>query len=134
MTASSRASRRPVTRESGMTLLEVMAAVVIVGLVHVVFFQAGGELLGREGENRRRIEATLLADRTLAELESALDRGLVPAPGVEAETVGDFAIEIETEATTLTLPEPERGSPYAGALPDPNSLLGSDARPEAGST
>lgn len=116
-------------RAQGLTLLEVLAAVVVVGITYGVFFQAGGEMLRREGENKRRIQATLLADRALAEIETELDRGLVPREGQVETTEGNFDLEIETAPTPIQLAAPERGTPRAGSDADPNSLLGSPARP-----
>ncbi len=115
----------------GLTLLEVLAAVVVVGITYVVFFQAGGEMLRREGENKRRIQASLLADRVLADIETGLLGGLVPREGLEESAEGNFDLEIETAVAPVELPPHERGTPYAGSAPDPNGLLGSAARPGA---
>lgn len=113
----------------GLTLLEVLAAVVVVGITYGVFFQAGGEMLRREGENKRRIQATLLADRALAEIETELDRGLVPRTGLSESSEGIFDLEIETAPTPIELAAHERGTPLAGTKPDSNTLLGSPSRP-----
>lgn len=115
----------------GLTLLEVLAAVVVVGISYGVFFQAGGEMLRREGENKRRIQAMLLADAALAEIEIEVDRGLVPNQGIEERSEGDFRVEIETTPVVIELLPRERGTPLEGLRPDPNSLLGAPGRPAA---
>ncbi len=113
----------------GLTLLEVLAAVVVVGITYGTFFRAGGDMLQREGENKRRIEASLLADRRLAEIEAEADRGLVPSEELTEEQEGIFDIEVEVVPALIELTAHERGTPFGGSAPDPNSLLGSPARP-----
>lgn len=68
---SARRGRRP----AAFTLLEVMAAVAVLGLVYVVIARVAIEGLMREGDAQRRLRASLVADRVLAELEGALRSG-----------------------------------------------------------
>lgn len=115
-----------------MTLLEVLAAVVVVGITYVVvFFPALSESLHREGENKRRIRATLLADETLVGIEAEVERGLVPRNGLEEREVDEFSVEVETAPLFLELPAAERDNPYQGRGTDPNGLLGSPTRPNS---
>lgn len=68
-------------RRAGFTLLETMLAVAVFGIVYTVVYQAAAGLLRKEGEAARQVEASLLADRTLADLEAALATGEAPKAG-----------------------------------------------------
>ncbi len=122
------------TATRGLTLLEVLAAVVVVGITYVVvFFPALSESLQREGENKRRIRATLLADEALAAVEANVERGLVPRRGVEENEVDEFIVEVETQSMDFALAEPSEGSPLARGRnsPDRGGLLGTPERPDS---
>jgi type II secretory pathway pseudopilin PulG len=97
---SARAERGPAA--AGLTLLEVLAAVAVLALVYTVL--AGSAMLGlrAEGESRRRLEASLLADEVLADLELALEQGAPPPPGRHEDELEGFAIT--TEVTPFDLP------------------------------
>ena len=90
---------------AGFTLLEVMAAVALLGTVYTVLGSAGIQGLQHEGEARRRIEASLIADALLADLEASADAGQLPQPGKEERREGDFAVEIEIAPTDLPVPD-----------------------------
>jgi prepilin-type N-terminal cleavage/methylation domain-containing protein len=62
-------------RRAGFTLLEVMVAVAVLGVLTVTLVRLSAEGALLEGESRRRLEASLLADRVLLELESAWKGG-----------------------------------------------------------
>lgn len=64
----------------GFTLLEVMAAVAVLGLVTVVLARLQAQGAMAEGEARRRMEASLRADRVLADLEATWAAGAPIAP------------------------------------------------------
>lgn len=81
--------------ERGFTLLEVMAAVAILGLVYTVLATAATQGVRSEGESRRRMEASLLADATLAEIETQLASGVSPDTGVTDEEVEEFRVVVE---------------------------------------
>ncbi len=87
------------------TLLEVLAAVAILGIWFTVLANAGIQGLRAEGRNHRQLRASLLADRTLAQLEIDLEDGIFPEVGLtEGERAGgddderdsEFEVEIET--------------------------------------
>ena len=89
------------------TLLEVLAAVAILGIWFTVLANAGIQGLRAEGRNHRQLRASLLADRTLTQLEMDLEDGIFPEAGLtendgerEDEDDGgsgdEFRVEIET--------------------------------------
>ena len=80
---------------AGFTLLEVMAAVVVLGLVYVVVARGAMQGLQTEGDAGRRLRASLLADRTLNGLELGLAQGIAPAPGQRESTEEEFTVVVE---------------------------------------
>lgn len=62
----------------GFTLLEVLAAVMILAIWFTVIFGTAVQGLRAEGVSRRRLEAAMIADRALAELEASTLDGSVP--------------------------------------------------------
>jgi prepilin-type N-terminal cleavage/methylation domain-containing protein len=85
----------------GFTLLEVMAAVAILGLVYAVLARAATQGVMAEGESRRRMEAALLADERLADLETRLATGEILPDGSQAEQSDEFQIAVEIEPFVL---------------------------------
>ncbi len=59
--------------ERGLTLLEVLAAVAVLGLLYTVLASAAVQGLRSEGESRRRLEASLLMDEQLVQIRIRLD-------------------------------------------------------------
>ncbi len=92
---------------SGFTLLEVLAAVALLGIAYTVLGGAGIQGLQREGEAARRFEATLLADRVAAGVESAFDQGAAPPLGEDEQSDGDFSISIRVTPFDVQIPELE---------------------------
>lgn len=84
-----------------MSLLEVLAAIALLG---IVFTQLSGSAtfgVLSEGDSRRRLEASLVADSELAQIEISANAGAVPEIGVfEAERDG-FEIEVDTQPWAL---------------------------------
>lgn len=89
--------------ERGLTLLEVLAAVALLGLFYTLLARAATQGFIAEGETRRRFEASLLADRKLAEIETLLISGQ-PLDEVELETEEDL-YRIEVEIAPFPMPE-----------------------------
>ena len=87
------------------TLLEVMAAVALLGTVYTVLGGAGIQGLQHEGESRRRIQASMVADMLLAELEAGADAGQVPPPGKEERQQDEFTVQIEVAPLDLIVPD-----------------------------
>jgi prepilin-type N-terminal cleavage/methylation domain-containing protein len=78
--------RRAKSIRLGFTLLEVLAGVLVLGLLYTVLAGAAMRGLRSEGNDRRRAEAALLADRELATVEMLLAAG---------EPISDGAVEKE---------------------------------------
>ena len=76
------------------TLLEVLAAVALLGIVYVTLARVSIEGLRAEGESRRRLQASLVADVILSELETGFEVGVVPEIGEEQSEFEEFTIEI----------------------------------------
>jgi len=84
-------------RAAGFTLLEVMAAVLVLGLLYTVLAETAMRGLRSEGISRRRTEASLLADDRLSQLELQLALGEVPKSGEEEEAVDPYRIVVRVQ-------------------------------------
>lgn len=122
-----RSSRRDA---AGFTLLEVMAAVALLGLFGAVLAQQAIEGMGYEGDASRRMHASFLADRALWEVEAGLKLGTPPQPKQEAtETEDGFRVQVEVQPldvaqlglapTADASAEAQSAPPDAAALPLP---------------
>ncbi len=80
------------------TLLEVMGAVVILGIVGVSLITSSMDSSHRARQARDRLTASLLADSALAEVESRAQAGGLTPGSQQDETPEGFAIVVETEA------------------------------------
>jgi prepilin-type N-terminal cleavage/methylation domain-containing protein len=108
------------------TLIEVMAAALILG----VFVTALSEMLARasrfEGDTRRIAEAAALADRELARIEEGMQRGAAPPLGKTENAEDFFSVATEVRAfdvAGLVLePEAEGSRP-----PVPRASVSGDA-------
>ena len=80
---------------AGFTLLEVMAAVAVLGLVYVVVARVAIQGLQIEGNASRMLRASLLADRALADLELELAGGTAPRVGETETREEDFTVVVE---------------------------------------
>ncbi len=78
--------------ERGLTLLEVLAAVAVLGLLYTVLAHAAVQGLRSEGESKRRIEASLLMDEQLVEIETQIAAGTALPLGLTESEAGDFRI------------------------------------------
>ena len=102
----------PRSRPSAFTLLEVLAAVAILGIVYIVLADVTMQGLFAEGRAKRRLEASLKADLHLSELEVQLEAGVVPPVGPLAELEEDgFRVTGEVRIFALPLP------PQPGEVP-----------------
>lgn len=91
--------------ERGFTLIEVLAAIAILGLLYTLLSESAIQGLRSEKASLRRLEASLIADSWLAELEMQLGAGAVPPPGELEEEQGDFLVRMAVEPFDLILPE-----------------------------
>ena len=94
----SRSERFP---RAGFTLLEVMAAVAILGIVYVAIARSAIQGLQTEGDASRRLRASLLADRVLNDLELALVDGSAPEVGETETTEDEFTVLVEVSPFEL---------------------------------
>ncbi len=87
-----RSSRR---HRAGFSLVEVLGAVAILGLSYIVLATSAIQGLRMIGQSQRRIEASLLADQTLAEIEIAAEIGQLIDVRYEEREAGPFTIDVE---------------------------------------
>ena len=130
-------------RASGFTQREVLAAVALLAIPYFQLQQSGLMALQREGEARRRMAASLLADSMLAEIESAIEGGAAPKIGEEETEQDGFRTTVVVEAISIEVPEEDGqdgkrigrarsrlgGDAAAPAPVSGPSLLGGDAGP-----
>ncbi|HEY8493130.1 MAG TPA: type II secretion system protein [Myxococcota bacterium] len=98
---------RAAERAHGFTLLEVLAAVALLGIAYTILGGAGAQSLQKEGEAARRLAASLLADRTLEAIEAAFDQGAAPPLGEEEISEGIYTIVTRVSAWEPQIPERE---------------------------
>lgn len=81
---------------SGFTLLEVMAAVAVLGFTVAMLARGAIQGMRYEGDASRRLAASLIADRALFEVESTLALGALPELGhQEREEGGEFLLSLD---------------------------------------
>ena len=113
------------SRNAGFTLLEVLAAVAILAIAYSQLGASGIQGLQHEGEAKRRIAASLLADSTMTEIESAIEAGTAPPIGEDEREQGAFRVKVAVEPFTLAVPDDQ---PTTGKrLGHARSRLGGDA-------
>ncbi len=90
--------------QRGFTLLEVLAAVAILGIWYMVIAALAMQGLRSEGESRRLLEASLVADAAIADLESSISEGTTLPIEVTEEEKEEFLVI--TEVTAFDIPKP----------------------------
>lgn len=129
-----RVDARAARRLHAFTLLEVLAAVLVIGVSFTLVARANIEGLRAEGIATRRLAASLLADRALAELESQqlIQTGTAPQVGREQREVDGYRVEIEVAPLEITLAPlpPELGE--AASLADQPGAPSLLAAPQQG--
>jgi prepilin-type N-terminal cleavage/methylation domain-containing protein len=127
---------RPAALRAGFTLLEVLAAFLIFAVLFTVLAGTASEAFRSEGANRRRLEASLLADEKLAELEQT-------AQEIGEESQEEDIFLITTSVSPLTADrlgldlDPDRGPGERSSrddddeLPETSILSPDDAQDEA---
>jgi Tfp pilus assembly protein PilV len=80
------------------TLIEVMAAAIMLLLVVAALSEMLAAQARREGDARGEARAALLADRVLAEIEEGIARGAAPQLGPAERTDGDLRAALEVRA------------------------------------
>ncbi|NQZ97312.1 MAG: type II secretion system protein [Myxococcales bacterium] len=118
----------------GFTLLEVLAAVALLGVLYTVLARVATQGLRAEGESRRRLEASLIADQELSRIESGLNEWTAPKVG-RSKTESD-PFEIHQNVTDYWPPfQPDDDSeprpsdkPLPTLFPAPNTRAPSAVR------
>lgn len=122
---ASHPSRR--ARSPGFTMFEVLAAVLVLGILYTVLATSAIEGLRAEGESKRRLQASLLADEHLIGLESELAAGLFPEIGIEETEIEQFQLVIEVAPFDVT---PYLGDAFQEELSEGRASLLSPDRTE----
>jgi prepilin-type N-terminal cleavage/methylation domain-containing protein len=130
--ADSGAAGRLRAATGGFTLLEVLAAAVIMAAAYAVLTASNIQGTILEGDADRRLHASLLADRVLADLEGQVAAGSVPELGRTEQEEDRFTVQVDVSPLELPLeswlPEPDdRPAPVARGL----SLLAPSGRGES---
>jgi prepilin-type N-terminal cleavage/methylation domain-containing protein len=114
--------------DSGFTLFEVLGAVAILAILYTTLSTVAIRGLRSEGESRRMLEASLLADWELSEFELELERGAAPEIGtIESEEEDGFTVTWEVTPFETKLfktdlekeQERDAANPAAQAAPAP---------------
>jgi prepilin-type N-terminal cleavage/methylation domain-containing protein len=84
------------TSNAGFTLFEVLGAVAILAILYTTLSTVAIQGLRSEGESRRILEASLVADWELSEFELSLETGEAPVIGItEGEEVDGMTVTWE---------------------------------------
>jgi prepilin-type N-terminal cleavage/methylation domain-containing protein len=86
--------------DGGFTLFEVLGAVAILAILYTTLSTVAIRGLRSEGESRRMLEASLLADWELSEFELELETGAAPEIGI-TETENEEGFTVRWEVTPL---------------------------------
>ena len=93
-------TRERATARRGFTLLEVLVAVALLGVVVSVLARSAIQGMSYEGDAARRTRASLLADRTLFRVEAALSSDLRQPVHQESEE-GEFQVLLDVQPLEL---------------------------------
>ena len=119
--------------DGAFTLLEVMAAVAVVAIVFTTLARVASQGLQSEGTSHRRLEASLLADSVLADIEDELAAGTAPEIGSSEEEEGYFTVFVDVTPFDLLslIPASDVSDDQAEAAEPSFSLGGSGAGGES---
>lgn len=115
-------------------MLEVMAAVLVLGLLYSVLADVAIEGLRAEGEAKRRLDASLMVDRLLGDMEAEMSIGVLPEEGVSQWEEDPYRIEREVAPLSLPLElvaiikESDPESPFASDEAGATGILRVDLR------
>jgi prepilin-type N-terminal cleavage/methylation domain-containing protein len=112
-------------RSAGFTLIEVMAAVLVLGLLYTVLAGAAIRGLRSEGTDRRRADAEMIADREITLIETELASGAPLEDGQVEREEEPFKVisNVEPFDVLSMLPAPLQSEIALGADPQAPSLL-----------
>jgi len=86
-----------------------MAAVAVVAIVFSTLARVANEGLRSQGISKRRLEASLLADAQLAEIETQLAAGIAPEIGESESEEGPFSIVVKVTEFDIASAIPASG-------------------------
>ena len=119
--------------DAGFTLFEVLGAVAILAIVYTTLSGVAMQWLRSEGESRRILEASLIADLEVSEFELELDTGVAPELGI-TQSENEDGLTLTWEVTPLETKifktaveqEQERNAknPATQSLPVPTAQTG----------
>jgi len=107
-------------RKRGFTLIEVMAAVLVLGLLYTVLASAAMRGLRAEGTDRRRADAAMIADRELSALEAELASGAALEDGLVQHEQEPYIVRLDVEPVDVLAMLP-RDLLKGVARPDPKA-------------
>jgi type II secretory pathway pseudopilin PulG len=102
-------STDPGRRDGAFTLLEVLAAVAILGIWFSVLASVAIQGQRSEGETERKIRASLIADRALMDVELGFAQGEFPGDTMEEFEEDGFVVQVESLSLTDLVIEIEEG-------------------------
>jgi Tfp pilus assembly protein PilV len=108
--------------ESGLTLLEVLAAAMIFAMVMTVLISTSSTAVHNVGVSARRLEANLVAEEILANLEIQMKQGIAPEVDENELTRDPYAITI----LRTDLFQGSENAASGGAGIDVASMLGAE--------
>lgn len=133
MRRKTRADDREPRAPAGFTLLEVLAAVLIFAVAFTTLAGHTMSWVRAEGITTRRLQASLLADDQMADLEARVALGDTPPLGEEETEQGDFRLTVSVEPwqPPFSVEDPNASDSRAGAAvslfrpgkDDPNGVL-----------
>lgn len=82
-------------RHDGFTLLEVLGAVAILGISYMVLATAAIQAMQGIGQSQHRIEASLIADQTLIDVEISTETGQLIEPKLVTWPDSHFEVTLE---------------------------------------
>jgi hypothetical protein len=99
-------------------MLEVLGAAALLAFAYIALTRSEIEGLRSEQESNRRLQASLLADAHLADLELLVASGTAPALGSTQEEEAPFVVRTEVRAFEPPPPRQDahRGGPPEGSL------------------
>ena len=83
--------------ERGFTLVEVMGAVALLAILYTFLAGDAIQALRNESESKRRLEASLLMDATLAEIETSYLLGITPPVGETETEIDEFRVAVNVQ-------------------------------------
>ena len=106
--------------EGGFTLIEVLGAVAVLAILYTTLATVAMQGLRSEGESRRMLEASLLADWELSEFELELETGAAPEIGItRSEEEDGFTVTWEVTPFQIAIFESASEQEQGHKAPSP---------------